>query len=276
MLDRSGFESYLKKIKSVKSRQQGHEYRIVFRGDHLEGKGVGSDTVKARSPFRIPVDNLYEAYRHSVNTTTELKKYVSGKQSPSLAVLDEIRRMEKNKVINLKEEPEQLDLGEMDVIPKEYNEDALALVGFEGFLKIEDCRKDYAKFPELPGVYIVLRRNDQNPKFLSIGSGGYFKGKNPNVGIQELNDNWVSEAKVVYIGMTTSTLKKRLSAYLNFGKGARVGHKGGRFIWQLEDHEELVVCWKTMSCGSPKEYETELIRDFKNRYGKRPFANLVD
>lgn len=98
MLDRKGFESYLKEIKSVKSRQ-GHEYIIVFRGDHLDGKGVESDTVKARPPFRIPVKNLYEAYRHSVNTTTELKKYVSGKQSPSLAVLDEIRRMEKNKGI---------------------------------------------------------------------------------------------------------------------------------------------------------------------------------
>ena len=67
--------------------------------------------------------------------------------------------------------------------------------------------------------------------------------------ITELSDNWVNNANVVYIGMTTSTLYKRLSDYLDFGQGKDVGHWGGRYIWQSRDHEELLVCWKEMPRG---------------------------
>ena len=31
---------------------------------------------------------------------------------------------------------------------------------------------------------------------------------------------------------------------MKFGSGKKVGHKGGRFIWQLKDSANLVVCWK--------------------------------
>lgn len=162
-------------------------------------------------------------------------------------------------------------------VPDDYSEESLIRCGFVGFRPIKECRMDYAVFPKVPGVYIVLRRSKKRPEYLTIGSGGHFKDEDPNVSVTELSDNWVEGASVVYIGMTTTTLHKRLSAYMKFGEGRKIGHKGGRYIWQLADHEDLIVCWKEMPNGSPKEYETELILDFKNKHGnRRPFANLQD
>lgn len=161
-------------------------------------------------------------------------------------------------------------------VPDDYSEESLIRCGFVGFLPIKECRMDYAVFPKVPGVYIVLRRSKKRPEYLTVGSGGHFKDKDPNVSITELSDNWVEGASVVYIGMTTATLHERLSAYMKFGEGRKIGHKGGRYIWQLADHEDLIVCWKEMLVGSPEKYETELILDFKKKYGERPFANLRD
>ena len=162
-------------------------------------------------------------------------------------------------------------------VPDDYSEKSLIKCGFVGFRPIKECRMDYAIFPNVPGVYIIIRRCKSRPEFLTVGSGGYFKRKDPNVRVAELSDNWVEGANVVYIGMTTTTLHQRLSAYLKFGEGRPVGHKGGRYIWQLADHEDLIVCWKEMPEGSPELYETKLILDFKKKYGeRRPFANLKD
>ena len=109
---------------------------------------------------------------------------------------------------------------------------------------------------------------------MAVGTGGYFKGKNPNVTLSELNANWVENTKVVYIGKATS-LKPRLKQYFSFGQGKNVGHYGGRFIWQLRYSKELIVCWKSLSTD-PREYEADLIKQFVELFGKRPFANLKD
>ena len=53
------------------------------------------------------------------------------------------------------------------------------------------------------------------PNFLPVGTGGLFKGEDPNVSIAELQNNWVEGTPVVYIGKATS-IKKRLSQYSAF------------------------------------------------------------
>ena len=63
---------------------------------------------------------------------------------------------------------------------------------------------------------------------------------------------------------------------MKFGSGKPVGHRGGRYIWQLADADDLVVCWKVLSTD-PREYERQMISDFKTAHnGYRPFANLLD
>ena len=149
-------------------------------------------------------------------------------------------------------------------------------VGFEGFVSVKDLKENFKSggIPKVEGVYHVLRLKDSKPEFLTKGSGGYHKGKEPNVSIDELQQNWIDAESVVYIGKAKE-LYKRIQQYIKFGSGKNVGHFGGRYIWQLADSNDLVVCWKCVN--DSRSVEAVMITDFKeNHNGKRPFANLKD
>ena len=152
--------------------------------------------------------------------------------------------------------------------------DELKKNGFIGFRKMSELFLDSSILPDNNGVYIVLNSENKPADFMTIGTGGFFKGKDPNVSLVELKSNWVENTKVVYIGKATS-LKSRLRQYFNFGQGKNVGHYGGRLIWQLKYSNELLVCWKPLT-SDPREYEADLIRQFVFKFRKRPFANLKD
>lgn len=168
----------------------------------------------------------------------------------------------------------------------------LAEAGFGGFVPVSKLKADGIHAPEdslaeadlgRPGVYMVVRTDDSEPVFVTEGSGGHFKGRNPNVPVGELQANWVKDTCVVYIGKagggsSRATLRKRIGQYIRFGSGEPVGHWGGRYIWQLEDADNLLFCWRaTKEWEDAEEIESELIENFKSRYdGHRPFANLKD
>ena len=161
------------------------------------------------------------------------------------------------------------------------NLEEIKKAGFTGFKTMRELFVDNSAIPKMKGVYLVINPTKQ-AEFLPIGTGGYFRGKNPNVSINELKSNWVDDTLVVYIGKAGSetgsaTLNSRLKQYIRFGQGADVGHYGGRLIWQLKNSADLVVCWKTLSKDEPRVIEGELIESFKQQHnGKRPFANLQD
>ncbi|MBP5772424.1 MAG: hypothetical protein J6W75_13945 [Bacteroidaceae bacterium] len=148
--------------------------------------------------------------------------------------------------------------------------------GFVGFKKVSELMETRcAVVPAVQGVYVVLRESAGEPVFVEQGTGGAFKERNPNSPISTLKASWMEDTEIVYIGMTRDTLKRRLSAYMRFGQGEPVGHWGGRFIWQLKDSRELVVCWKHTPAGDAAEEETAMIQAFKQAHaGQRPFANL--
>jgi hypothetical protein len=153
--------------------------------------------------------------------------------------------------------------------------DEIKKAGFSGFKKMGDLFKDSSSIPQERGIYLVLRPDNNPPKFLQIGTGGHYKDRNPNVPIETLKSNWVEETVVVYIGKATS-LKTRLEQYFKFGQGKNVGHYGGRFIWQLKDSADLIVCWKQLpNNDDPRKAESLLINDFLMKYSNLPFANLV-
>ncbi len=152
--------------------------------------------------------------------------------------------------------------------------------GFVGFKTIRELRNSKSDLPKKMGVYIVLFPEDKEPEFINPGSGGFFKGKNPNVPVDALKASWVKGTPVIYIGKAggkdgKATLHSRLGQYLSFGAGKAVGHYGGRYIWQLKNHEDLVFCWKELLKQEPREVEIQLIRDFANEYSYMPFANLA-
>lgn len=146
--------------------------------------------------------------------------------------------------------------------------------GFNGFVKIADLRLTPGMIPDNGGVYVVVRVSDVLPRFLEEGTGGHFKGKNPNVAIAELQNNFVKGSATMYIGKATN-LRKRLGQFLRFGAGANVGHWGGRYLWQLADASDLIIAWKETPMIDPRDVEVAMLTEYVNEYGRLPFANLT-
>jgi len=164
----------------------------------------------------------------------------------------------------------------------EFERGDLEQYGFRGFSKVSHVKSmGCEEIPERKGVYVVVRQNSHSsPDFLAKSIGGHFKGEDPTVARDELKENWVENAYVLYIGKAggstlKATLFSRIKQYIDFGKGKNVGHKGGRFIWQLTDSDDLMIAWRPLTTEEPSDVETELISEFRQKYGNRPFANLV-
>lgn len=159
-----------------------------------------------------------------------------------------------------------------------FSDTALNASGFQGFCSIGALRSDRcAAVPKASGVYVLRYRGASDPEFLERGSGGHFKGKEPNMPVTYLANRWNPRSAVVYIGKaggpaSTSTLCKRLDDYIRFGGGAAIGHWGGRLIWQLRDPEVLEVSWRTFPDAAA--LETELLALHFTEFGTLPFANL--
>lgn len=160
----------------------------------------------------------------------------------------------------------------------EWTADGLRLAGFEGFVPF--AALPTAGAPETPGVYVVLWSGAGVPAFLESSAAGWFKGKDPTVDRERLERKWLTATVVVYAGTATGgidgkrTLHRRLDEYRRHGAGEPIGHWGGRYVWQLTDSNELLVCWRVTSGAEAEATETALLDDFKAQFGALPFANL--
>lgn len=152
--------------------------------------------------------------------------------------------------------------------------------GFSGFKTVNELWRDKSCIPKIKGVYLVINPTYDKTKFISPGVGGFFKGKDPNISIEELKNNLVENSQIVYIGKAGSpsgnaTLNTRIGQYLRFGETKNIGHWGGRLIWQLQNHADLIFCWKTTPKEDPREVEKQLLIAYLKQFSKRPFANLT-
>ena len=59
---------------------------------------------------------------------------------------------------------------------------------------------------------------------------------------------------------------------VRFGRGEPIAHWGRRVLWQLADHEDLVVAWQMAE--DPVGREAALLAAFREQHGRLPFANL--
>ena len=150
-----------------------------------------------------------------------------------------------------------------------YNRKTLENEGFQGFVSIKELKKSCSFIPKSKGVYVVYRESKLEPRFLKKSVGGHFKGYEPTISVDELLDKWVHGANLVYIG-ATSSLQTRIKILIEFGSGKPIAHWGGRFIWQLADHNNLLIGWKVLHDDNPHAFKRNLIENF----GILPFANL--
>ena len=151
--------------------------------------------------------------------------------------------------------------------------------GFTSFISYSDLNRNEDKYiDKVKGVYLVINPDYKNPKFDNPGVCGKHGGKDPNRTITELKAKYVYDSQVMYIGKGGSLndkaeLNQRIKAYLACSRNATCGHSGGRNIWQLQNYQKLIFCWKKVDLIDSADFETELITMFINQFGKLPFAN---
>ncbi|MGW7435311.1 hypothetical protein [Streptomyces sp. NPDC054849] len=149
--------------------------------------------------------------------------------------------------------------------------------GFRGFVPFRELGD--SGVPAEPGIYVVVRTSTEPPSFLSRSPAGHLKGRDPSVTTGELGGAWVDGATIIYIGKASAGsdgrrgLRKRLDEYRRHGAGGMAGHWGGRYIWQLADSDALLVAWMPIPERDPGAAEAELIAEFMDLHGARPYAN---
>lgn len=139
-------------------------------------------------------------------------------------------------------------------LPTSFDCRDLEATGFVGWRRWDELRGGgLREVPSAPAVYVVFRPAVGAPTFLDTNPGGRFKEKDLTVPIGVLSANWVPSSQVVYIGKA-NVADRRLIQFARFGAGEKVGHWGGRYIWQLLDglrwaHElGQEIAWAVEDC----------------------------
>lgn len=154
-----------------------------------------------------------------------------------------------------------------------WTETGLRGEGFSGFVPLVDVKPETT--PSSSGIYAVLRASESQPEFLDKNEAWPFRG-DPTVDRSVLVRSWVTGTPVVYLGKA-NTLRSKIGAYRRHGTGGHSKHWAGRYVWQLADHRELLVCWRPCTEGEdPETVETALLADFRDQFGSPPFANLTN
>jgi hypothetical protein len=155
--------------------------------------------------------------------------------------------------------------------------EAIEKQGFSGKIKVAEWVTRDKRFPShAKGIYLIVWNEQKLVQFDEIGTGSHRMG-DPNVPIETLEESWIPESCVLYIGKAGGKkgLKERLRAYVGFGNGKSYSHWGGRYIWQLRERGELLIYWKELPNEEPRDVEKLLLREFENKYdGRLPFANI--
>ncbi|WP_308465635.1 IS110 family transposase [Rathayibacter soli] len=152
-------------------------------------------------------------------------------------------------------------------LPTSWDRKGLAAAGFEGFVPLVGLVMKEVT-PE-KGIYAVLRPNSDAPYTLLEHS------PLDRYTLEDLERRWIPGAPIVYIGKAGSpTSKGGLKSRLNpFGRKAR-SHSGGRSIWQLDDVDQLLICWIKTPGMDPQDVERDYLDEFARVHLAQPFANV--
>jgi hypothetical protein len=145
--------------------------------------------------------------------------------------------------------------------------------GFVGFVPMSAFGGNPLQVPRQSGVYAVVREATDAPRFLECSGASWFNGQDPTVPVEALTAKWVTGVQTLYFGDAT-WLRRRVGELVEFSRprGKSIAHWGGRYLWQLEGCEALLVAWKVEPYSTALEYD--LLEEFKGEYVKLPFANL--
>lgn len=155
----------------------------------------------------------------------------------------------------------------------------VAKLKLNGCATVKELKQSCANIPDCNGLYFVLREpTDYIPAFQPQGTVLEHAGRLLSYPVDMLKSKWVENTQIIYIGKSDSSLRRRISTYINFGKGKQASHRGGRAIWQLPDADNLIMGWRKLpATESARSAEHQLIVEFRNAHaGMLPFANFKE
>ncbi len=147
----------------------------------------------------------------------------------------------------------------------------LVEAGFSGFEPLHAIGKRCMRLPECAGIYVVVAGFSGTPGFLERSIGGRFKAQDGTVPVRSLVAKWIDGADLLYAGRSGS-IRRRVGELAGYGRGEPIGHRGGRYLWQLAEHDRLLVGWRPHD--DPVRAEREPLEEFEERFGQLPFANI--
>lgn len=134
-------------------------------------------------------------------------------------------------------------------------------------------RQKLSMIPHKKGIYVVLRTSRQPVEFLRKNRAGRYGGRDQTEIIERLREKWVLGTQVLYVGKACD-VHERIRDLIKFGSGAKVGHRGGRYLWQVAGHDQFQIAWLETPGQNPFETESELMEAFQSRFRRWPFANM--
>jgi hypothetical protein len=160
-----------------------------------------------------------------------------------------------------------------------FNKKTLKDDGFTGFRPLTAL--EINRIPQRQGIFVVLRPEGFEPRFLTKSTAGIFKKKNPSLPMSGLTAEWVEDADVLFIGKASPGskgnrgLRRQIQEFVDFGNGKPPGHWDGRLIWQLADAGALLMAWKELPAEELNAAQANYHAEFRQLHGRLPFANLV-
>lgn len=160
-----------------------------------------------------------------------------------------------------------------------FNKKTLQDDGFTGFRPITAL--EINRIPQRQGIFVVLRPEGFEPRFLTKSTAGIFKKKNPSLLMAGLTAEWVEDADVLFIGKASPGskgnrgLRRQIQEFVDFGNGKPPGHWDGRLIWQLAEAGALLMAWKELPAEELNAAQANYHAAFRQMHGRLPFANLV-
>jgi hypothetical protein len=138
-----------------------------------------------------------------------------------------------------------------------------------------------------PGVYVVETPEplDAAPLYLPAIRGWLQRvptlrvdGQRRRPTVPELAERlarfWIPRQQVIYVGLTTGQLGKRLRDYYRTPLGDPRPHAGGHWIRTLEGLESFLVWWA--ETPSPRQYEDDLLIGFARSFASEAAARLPE
>lgn len=138
-------------------------------------------------------------------------------------------------------------------------------------------KASWTDIPSHPGIYVVYLPDGLTPSFTA--SAGRAKYAEP-IERHVLRDKWRritanGSTDILYIGKGGGQrgLRQRVSQLIRFGAGLYPNHKGGEWLWQVEQIAAARILMRRCPSGREEMLESEFLCRFRNEHGDWPLAN---